>query len=101
MSNIKKTLNLGLKIKRARQNAGLSQKDLAKKAGVSDKAVSAYETGRSQPSFEMIKLIGDITSRSLEYFSGGDEAPVSLDSKIELIEKELKEIREALRLGKG
>ena len=45
------------KIKRARIEARLSQKELAKKIGVSSKTISAYETGRAiPPVFTLVKI---------------------------------------------
>lgn len=41
-------------IKLARYGAGLSQRELARRAGTSQATLSAYETGRKSPSFETL-----------------------------------------------
>jgi transcriptional regulator with XRE-family HTH domain len=41
-------------IKLARHDAGLSQRELARRAGTSQATLSAYETGRKSPSFETL-----------------------------------------------
>lgn len=46
-------------IREARHRAGLSQVELARKAGITQSVVSAYESGRRSPSFDMMtKLLG-------------------------------------------
>lgn len=49
-----------------RNDKGLSQADLAQLVGVSDKAVSKWETGKSKPQVDMIKKIVDVLDASLE-----------------------------------
>lgn len=41
-------------IREARQQAGLSQRELARRAGTSQSAVSAYESGRKEPGFATV-----------------------------------------------
>ena len=57
-------------IRVARTRAGLSQKGLAKKLGVSDKTVSAYETGRAIPPTRVLAKIAAITNVSLSELMG-------------------------------
>ena len=46
-------------IRLARDKAGLTQHELARKAGVSQQAISAYETGRKEPTLPTIeRLLG-------------------------------------------
>ena len=46
-------------IKKARLLAEMSQKQLAKKIGISDKTISAYETGRAiPPAPTLTKIVG-------------------------------------------
>ena len=44
-------------IKLARFSAGLSQRELARRAGTSQATMSAYESGRKSPSFETLVRI--------------------------------------------
>ena len=46
--------NLGTIISKLRKEKGLTQKDLADRLNVSDKAVSRWETGGSSPNMDMI-----------------------------------------------
>jgi len=60
--------NLGEKIKQARKNRHITQEDLARAIGVSDKSISAYESGRVQPPLEVLDKIASSTDQSLTYF---------------------------------
>ena len=46
-----------IKLKIRRIQKGLSQKELAKCAGITSQAISNYENGRLNPSYEVMKLI--------------------------------------------
>lgn len=92
--------SVGDKIRYARIEAGLSQKDLAAKLKLSDKAVSTYEVGRAQPSVEVLHEIGAATDRPVTYFIEDDverDQEIDFLYKIKKIEQELAEIKEALR----
>lgn len=62
-----------INIKKARQAAGLSQKELAKALGVSDKTISAYETGRAMPPSSTLAQIAKITDMSISKIIGVGE----------------------------
>jgi putative transcriptional regulator len=49
-----------------RKERGLSQRDLAKKLGVSYGAIALYETGKRTPSLKRAKEIADIFGVSVE-----------------------------------
>jgi transcriptional regulator with XRE-family HTH domain len=57
-------------IKRARVSSELSQKQLAKKLGISDKTISAYETGRAFPPTPTLAKIAEITKISISEIMG-------------------------------
>ena len=44
-------------IRLARQKAGLSQREFAESAGLTQQSISAYETGRKDPSLETLKRL--------------------------------------------
>ena len=52
--------NIGSLISNLRDEKGLTQKDLADKLNISDKAISKWETGTNLPSIEMIYKISTI-----------------------------------------
>ena len=65
----------GKKLEEARLNAGMTQRELAKKSGVSQFTISAYENGKSNPSDENVERIcmilkvskGDIKIQDIGY----------------------------------
>jgi transcriptional regulator with XRE-family HTH domain len=102
MSNPKtnyKTLNyLANRIKSARQERGLSQKELGDALKLSDKAVSSYEVGRAEPTITTLKDISKVTMKPLAYFL--DETPpteLELKHKLAKVEQELLEIKQLLK----
>ncbi len=98
MSNIKSKLGVGKRIKKARKEMGISQKQLAGYLRVSDKAVSSYEVGRTTPSFETIKKIGKIVHKPIAYFDKDlDINDLDLQIKIKTVERELLEIKKLLK----
>ncbi len=56
------------KLKKLRKNSGVSQKELGKKLGISDRAVSKWENGLSKPSFENMLGLSKIFDVPLDYF---------------------------------
>jgi len=63
-----KSLDIANKIRGARLSANLGQKELASKIGVSDKSISAYETGRANPPALTLSKIADATGSSVAKF---------------------------------
>ncbi len=63
-------LEVGKKMKTARTNAAVSQRDMAKKLGLSNSAYSNYENGYSEPPAEIIVKFCDILHISLDYLLG-------------------------------
>ena len=53
-------LDLGKTIQTLREQSGMSQKDLAKRVGVSTGAIGNYEAGLRRPKFETIEALADI-----------------------------------------
>ncbi len=101
MSNIKKRLNVGGRIKKARKELGISQKQLARRLRLSDKAISSYEVGRTSPSFNTIKKISKIVHKPITYFDEDSNLnDLDLQIKIKTVEKELLEIKRLLKKKK-
>lgn len=88
---------LSRRIKKARREAHISQAELGQVVGVSDKAISSYEKGRSIPPFAKLKKIAQATEHTLAYFGDGEEIEVTITSKLSKIEKQLEEIRKLLK----
>lgn len=63
----------GTMIKRLREEKALTQHRLAEKIGVSDKAVSKWETGRGYPDISLVEPLAEALGISvIELFSGED-----------------------------
>lgn len=88
---------VGFKIKQARLRKGLSQKNFGKLIGVSDRAVSKWETGLSKPSVENLFLISDVLNVPMEFFKSDD---VKTFNNIEL-STEMESITELYKIGRG
>lgn len=58
------------RLRRARLDKGLSQAELAGRAGFQPSAVSHFETGTRSPSFENLKRIADALAVSADYLLG-------------------------------
>jgi transcriptional regulator with XRE-family HTH domain len=56
-------------LRRARAAAGLSQRDLARRAGVPQPLISAYEKGRRQPGADMLLRLVRATGHDLTLYS--------------------------------
>jgi len=101
MSNIKYKKSMGERIKKARKEVGLSQKELANRLRLSDKTISSYEVGRTIPSFTTIRKISKTVHKPIAYFDeDSNQGDLDLQIKIKTIEKELLEIKKLLRKKK-
>ena len=96
VKNQKKLTELSQRIREARKNAHLSQDELGKFIGVSDKSVSAYEQGRSTPPISKLKKIAESTNHPFSYFTQEDNDEALLSSKLASIERELAEVKRLL-----
>ena len=63
-------MNCGKRIRSARIAAGLTQKELAQKLGVSGALVGQYETGIRNPKIDTLNRIAEALSLSLSFFQG-------------------------------
>lgn len=70
------------RIKRLREKAGLSQKALAEKIGVSQQSINKYENHNIEPDIETLIRIADVFDTSVDYLIGRSE----IDHKIEKLQ---------------
>lgn len=96
MTTDKQLSLLAKRIRKARQNAHLSQAELGKGIGVSDKSVSSYEQGRSLPSLETLRKIAEQTNHPLTFFTDEEPSKADIAAKLSSIEKELNELKKLL-----
>ena len=59
------TESAGEVLRRARLQAGMSQAELARRAGVSQPVISAYEGGRREPGLEMLRKLVEASGHDL------------------------------------
>ena len=77
----KRQSNIGKIIKIYRQQANMTQTDLAKEIGVSKSVISAYEKGIRNPSFDVLADIANVFNVSeVEFFlSDTDDYRITID----------------------
>lgn len=84
-------------LKLAREQKGLSQKDVAEKIGVAKSTYSLYESGNREPNVQTIKKISDVLGVSADELLGINSEPLTLAAHFdgdEYTEEELDEIRQ-------
>lgn len=82
-------------IKKARLDAGLTQKEVAEKLGVAQAQYARWESGGRNPKDETVEKLAKIFNTSFETLKGRDdglEEIVSLLKKYELTEEDKQEI---------
>lgn len=88
-------------IRKVRKAMGWSQRDMANKLALSDKAVSSYEVGRSSPTIETVQLLSKLTKRPVSYFfDTAAQEGLDLAFKLDKIQEELTAIRRYLQTHK-
>lgn len=63
------------RLKSAREKKGLTQAQLAERAGFQPSAVSHFESGRRSPSFDNLKKLADALGVAIDYLLGRIEEP--------------------------
>lgn len=71
-----------------RKEKELTQIQLAEKLNISDKAISKWESGKGDPSLEMLILLSEIFNCSLDYIVKGDNCNFSKVAEIHLSDKD-------------
>lgn len=95
-----KTDKLSKKIRQARVEAALSQKELASALKLSDRTISAYEKGRALPPLDTLQNISNLTHKPINYFLEEElevEEDFDLQLKLKKIELELLQIKKVLK----
>lgn len=80
---------LGERLKKARNNKGLTQIEAAKKLGVTNGALSGYERNYRDPDTNMLKEMAELYEVSLDYLVGNK---ISNNNEIVLSEKDERDI---------
>ncbi|MCL2018327.1 MAG: helix-turn-helix domain-containing protein [Oscillospiraceae bacterium] len=74
-------------LKKLREQKGLKQQDIADVLGITQRAYSFYETGRSEPSLEIIRKIADFYNIPIDLLVGRYFTVKNLLSEIQRISK--------------
>lgn len=84
-------MEIGERIRDARLEKGMSQKDLAKKVGIDPANLRKYEKNKQQPKFEKVKKIADVLSVDVRIFTDDECTEISkkLLDRNDLVRKEI------------
>lgn len=66
-------------LKGARVNAGLTQKEVAKRLGISNKTLSAWETGASVPNILQVNALCALYGRELDEINFLPSSPLKAE----------------------
>jgi transcriptional regulator with XRE-family HTH domain len=90
---------IGRKLQEAREEAGLSQGELAKKIGCTQASLSHYESGKRRLYLAELQRIGQIMGKPITYFleDPEDKSPVQEDLKSLLEDPYIMEVLSAVR----
>ena len=78
---------IGLFISKLRKEQGFSQKELAEKLSVTDKAVSKWETGRGIPDVSILQPLANIFDVTVGEILNGERMPQQQNNDEQLIKK--------------
>jgi len=81
------------RLRKAREEYGISQRSLALSLGLSDKTISSYETSNSYPNLEILKKISDFFQKPTDYFLASKYEESSLLEKVRELEKEIEKLK--------
>jgi len=63
------------RLKRLRSEAGLTQAQLAKAIGTTDRACRRYEAGENEPTMSVLQAMADQFNVSMDYLIGRSDDP--------------------------
>ena len=91
-------------LKWAREQKGLSQKDVAEKIGVAKSTYSLYESGNREPNVQTIKKIANVLDVSADELLGIDAGSTTIAAHFdgeEYTEEQLERIKEFAKFIKS
>ena len=81
------------RIRDLREDMDLRQIDLATKLGIPQRTISGYETGNTEPPFEILFKMSDFFNVSIDYLIGKTNNPSNDSLTNGLTEEEIKELK--------
>lgn len=73
------------KLKKARENTGFTQRDVAKETGITQSVLARYETGKLEPNIETLGILADFYGISIDWLigtQGGKNTAISQGEKL-------------------
>ncbi|WP_195543650.1 helix-turn-helix domain-containing protein [Massiliimalia timonensis] len=70
-------MDFGLKLKSLRENANMTQSEVAQKMNVLQTSISKYELGINEPDFETLVKFADLFNVNIDYFLDHTEVKTS------------------------
>ena len=71
-------MNYGIRFKKYRERTGLTQNEAAKLIGVKGYQLANYETGRSEPSIDVLRAMSRVYNISIDLLVGNVKTNVSI-----------------------
>lgn len=68
---VRKNMNIGEKIKRRREELGITQRELAIRVGITEATLSRYENGIRIPNAQILAKLAEALQTDLNYFTDG------------------------------
>ena len=69
--------SFGERLRKTREGKGLTQGELAQKAGLQGSAISHFESGRRSPSFDNLRRLADALSVTIDFLLDRETEPKS------------------------
>lgn len=92
----KVAVEIGKRLRIAREESRMSQLQVGVAVGVSDKTISGYESGRISPPIDKLVHLADLFKKPITFFLGADPKDYRVASRLRAVEMSLKEIKEQL-----
>lgn len=103
--NLSKTVNgesVAARIRRAREAAGFSTAQLARRMGIQTRTLSAWEDGRAEPRANRLVMMAGVLNVSPTWLLvGRGEAPSDTPGEVALIRAELAQLRATVERQSG
>ena len=85
------------RLKAFRVQAGLTQKQLGEKIGITESNYRNYELGKRKPKIEVVQKLASALGASVSDLYGWDEGSAALAQEVKAIEKQEKDLLQVFR----
>lgn len=84
-------MKYGRNLKKLRNNAGLSQQELADQLNINRETYARYETSSSEADYDTLQRLADYFSVSIDFLLRGDKILKNRNNTLMIMNEELKE----------